>query len=565
MKIENLPITMRLVIGFGLVLGVFTALAVLALVEMRSLSALTDKLYRHPLAVSNAALKADGNIIAIHRSMKDVALAKSEAAMAAAVAAVDASERLVFENFDVIEERFLGDKRQVREARQAIEDWRPIREEVIALMRAGQRDQAAEITRGKGAAHVQLINRLMDGLVDFAENKADEFNATATEKRDQATFLLMGLQIGGMLLAALIGWAITRSICRPLGNLRTAMTGLSDGDLKTDIPHVENRSEIGDMARAVGVFKDAMIRTEQLNADRANVQAAQSRRTASVERLSQRFDEEAATLIESVSVSATQLEGTAGTLTTSMDTTAEKAMAISAASEEASANVQTVASAAEELSSSIGEIGRQVNQSTKIAAEAVEKADQTDGTVRGLVEAAQKIGDVVDLINDIASQTNLLALNATIEAARAGEAGKGFAVVAGEVKSLASQTAKATDEISQQITAIQQVSENAAESIGSIGKVIREISTIATTIAAAVEQQGAATQEISRNVQQAASGTKDVSDNVAMVSEATKSAGTETKEVLTSARQLSTRSDELRGVVAKFLQDMRETGADEAA
>ncbi len=565
MSIGNLRIITRLAIGFGLILVVFTGLAIWAIVEMQSLASLTEKLYRHPLTVSNAVLEADADIIAMHRGMKDVALASSPAAIDAAVRKVDDFEREIIDGFTLIEERFLGDKRQVTDALQAIRDWRAIRAEVIALMKAGRRDEAAEITRGRGARHVALINERMSGLITFAKTKADSFHTMATARRDSAMWVMTLLQIFGILLAGVTAWAITRSICRPLGALETAMGRLSAGDLETEIPYADNQSEIGDMARSVGVFKDQMNRAEQLNSERARTQATLSKRTEAVEQLSQAFDQEAVGIIEAVAGAAEQLEGTARTLTGTMDNTAERAVAISAASEEASANVQTVASASEELSISIGEIARQVTESNRIAADAVETAEKTDTTVRGLVEAAQQIGEVVDLINNIAAQTNLLALNATIEAARAGDAGKGFAVVASEVKNLANQTAKATDKISQQISAIQQVSESAAESISGIGNVIREINSITAGIASAVEQQGAATEEISRNVQQAANGTKEVSSNILEISDATKSAGSRTKEVLTAAGDLSERSDNLRQIVSRFLEDMRGQRAEVAA
>lgn len=266
-------------------------------------------------------------------------------------------------------------------------------------------------------------------------------------------------------------------------------------------------------------------------------------------------------VVETISSSATELEASAQTMTTVAEQTNERSGAVASASERASANVQTVATAAEELSASISEIGRQVTQSNTICGDAVEEAEHVNTTVKNLADGAQRIGEVVALINDIAEQTNLLALNATIEAARAGDAGKGFAVVANEVKSLANQTGKATEDIAAQISGIQGATQEAVGAIQGISKTIAKINEIAAAIAAAVEQQGTAIQEIARNVSQASTGTQEVSTNIASVSQIAAEAGQASGHVLAAARDLSNQSEMLRNEVDKFLKTIRSSAA----
>ena len=301
-----------------------------------------------------------------------------------------------------------------------------------------------------------------------------------------------------------------------------------------------NRAVYLDMDMALAVYNACVL-------------AEQVKRQQKIERLTSEFDSKAKAALETVSTAASQMEKTAQGMSATAEQTSQQAATVAAASEEASSNVQTVASAAEELSSSIGEISRQVIDSARISGEAAEEAERTNATVQGLNDAAQKIGDVLDLINDIANQTNLLALNATIEAARAGDAGKGFAVVASEVKTLADQTAKATDQIASQISSMQSETKAAVGAIGHISETIGQINEIATAISSAVEEQTAATSEISNNVQQAASGTQEVSSNISGVTEAASETGQSATQVFTAATQLNKEADSLRSEVEKFL------------
>ena len=373
--------------------------------------------------------------------------------------------------------------------------------------------------------------------------------------------LLNGVAVGlGVLLVLIVLLTVTlnRSVSRPLGRMTGAMQKLAAGDNATEVPSRERGDEIGDMARAVQVFKDNALEMERLK----SAQEAQARHTTEERRkamleLASAFEASVGSVVDAVAAASGELQSTAGGMTRTADEANRQASAVAAASEEASANVQTVAAATEELSASVNEISSQVARSAQIASGAVAEADQTNAQVQSLAETAHQIGEVVSLITDIAGQTNLLALNATIEAARAGEAGKGFAVVASEVKNLANQTAKATEDIGKQVAAIQSATQSSVAAIVGIGATIRQIDEVATAIAGAVEEQGAATREIAANVQQAAAGTAEVSANIVGVTEAAGETGAAAGRVLSAAESLAGLSSRLRGEVGRFLDHIR--------
>ena len=361
-----------------------------------------------------------------------------------------------------------------------------------------------------------------------------------------------------MLISIGVAWLVTRSVVRPLSGLKRRMASLSEGQLEAPVVYADRADEIGEMARTVQVFRDAMVETNRLREQQTETEQHQAeRRKADMNRLADQFESEVGQIINLVSTAAGQLEASSTTLSQTADTVEQISQQASHASSEATANVHSVAAASEELSSSVGEISRQVSASARIASEAVDQAQKTDSRISQLSQAAARIGDVVDLIQSIAGQTNLLALNATIEAARAGEAGRGFAVVAAEVKSLAEQTAKATDEISQQISDIQSATQDSVSAIKEIGATIARISEISSTIASAVEEQGAATKEISRNVQRAAQGTSQVASNISDVQRGASETGGASSQVLSAAQSLSGESNRLKREVATFMDTVR--------
>jgi methyl-accepting chemotaxis protein len=361
-----------------------------------------------------------------------------------------------------------------------------------------------------------------------------------------------------MLISIGIAWAASRSIVNPLSRLKARMAALSAGELALPVVDTVRRDEIGEMARTVQVFKDAMIESDRLRSEQADIEQRQlQQRKMDTHRLADDFEGAVGEIIETVSSSSTELEASASSLSSTAERSQTLAGMVATASEAASSNVQSVASATEEMTVSVNEISRQVQESARIANEAVDQARLTNDLVGELSQAAGRIGAVVELINNIAGQTNLLALNATIEAARAGEAGRGFAVVASEVKALAEQTAKATGEIGQQITGIQAATQGSVAAIKEIGLTIGRISEISSTIAAAVEEQGAATQEISRNVQQAAQGTMQVSTNISDVQRGASETGSASSQVLSAAQSMSRDSNRLKLEVSKFLNSVR--------
>lgn len=440
---------------------------------------------------------------------------------------------------------------------------------------------------------------------EVASKGANSVSAALASDRLKELCIAVGLVFATLTMGAMAFFVVIRRVAVPIIAMTTAMGRLANKDWTTEVVGQDRSDEIGQMAKAVQVFKDAGIENEKLQAEaektreyraqqeiekrRLSEEAAaeterklqeleeRMRRTAEEQKLAEErqrqenarqrtsemnqladaFEATVKVVVQTVSSSASEMQASSTSMSATAEETSRQATAVAAASEEASANVQTVASAAEELSSSVQEITRQVSNSSRMARQAVEQARATGQTVDGLAEAATKIGDVVKLITDIASQTNLLALNATIEAARAGEAGKGFAVVASEVKTLANQTAKATDEIAKQIHSIQGATQGTVQAIQSICTTIEQVNEAASAIASAVEEQGAATKEISRNVQQASEGTKEVSKNIVSVTQASSEVGSAALQMNDTASKLAKEASVLTVEVDKFIQKVR--------
>jgi methyl-accepting chemotaxis protein len=418
---------------------------------------------------------------------------------------------------------------------------------------------AAERAEKDLMTNYRSLQPVIDGLAVTVKQLVDNAKAAAADARE-TTGRQMKISIAAIIIAVvLLGLLIGRSITKPLGGLNSGIRRLGDGELDLVLPGLDRGDEIGDMARAVESCK---VKAQQRAAAEAAAKAEQDRLAAEQRKrdmlaLADQFEDAVGEIVETVSSASTELEASATTLTTTAEHAQEFTTLVAAASEEATTNVQSVASASEEMASSVNEISRQVQESSRIASEAVSQAHQTNDRVGELSVAAARIGDVVELINTIASQTNLLALNATIEAARAGDAGRGFAVVAAEVKQLAEQTAKATDQISQQIGGIQTATDQSVSAIREIGDTIGRMSEIAAAIASAVEEQGAATQEISRNVQHAATGTQQVSANIVEVQRGAGATGAASSQVLSAAQSLSRDSNRLKDEVSTFLRTVR--------
>jgi methyl-accepting chemotaxis protein len=430
---------------------------------------------------------------------------------------------------------------------------------LLKLSRANQNEEAGKLYKEEAGKAFNAVEADLDKLVDLNMRGADDATRSAAASYGTAwlaTFVFIAIGAAIAICAMVFVFA---SVARPLLALVAAMQRLGDGDFSVKLPGLGRKDEIGAMAGAVERFK---VKAEEKaregeEAKAEQVRIAVQRRKADMTKLADTFEAAIGEIIETVSSASTELEASATTLTKTAEMTQRLSTTVAAASDEASTNVQSVASATEEMASSVNEIGRQVEESKKIARDAVKQAEQTDARMAELSKAAHRIGDVIKLITTIAEQTNLLALNATIEAARAGEAGRGFAIVASEVKALAAQTASATGEISDQIDGIQNATKDSVTAIKLIGGTIGQISAIASAIAAAVEEQGSATQEIARNVQQAAAGTNQVASNITDVDRGASEVGSASTQVLSAAKALSTDSNRLKLEVQKFLTTVR--------
>ena len=398
-----------------------------------------------------------------------------------------------------------------------------------------------------GAGFVLALGSL---CVVYGSTGADLFGTLVTK------IFVSGVVI--VAIAALNLFLLVRDVLTPIRHIADTTLSLAHGGQMDDLDALGRRDELGDIAASVKTFAGIIAERRELAArEEGQKRQAEEERKAALRQMAELFESEVGSVIGSVTAAAQGLRASAGRMASTATAASDRASTVARAAEHASANVQTVASATEELSSSISEISGQVANSARIAGLAVQQAERTHGQVQGLAQAAQKIGNVVMLINDIASQTNLLALNATIEAARAGEAGKGFAVVASEVKNLANQTARATDEISEQISNVQKETMESVTAIDEIARTITEINQIAATIASAVDQQGSATREIARGVDQASSGTLEVTTNINGVSQAAAETGHAAAGILSAARDLAGTSESLKREVEKFLGTVR--------
>jgi methyl-accepting chemotaxis protein len=512
------------------------------------------------------AARANQNVIALNRAEFRVALDPSPENRQAVHGVIDEQMKLFDQRLEELgKTRDAQAMSMLPAVRDAMTEYQRALHNTLDLADGIKNMQLGEATiqlrdsamRSRAAA--EKLQGNVRTVADRLIERVEYFSKQASEEYETTSRLMVIVAAFGIVFGIVAGYLIGQfGIVKPINLLKVVMEAFARNDLKADVPGIERRDELGDMARTVEVFKKNGLEVERM---RGEQQAAEKRnaeqRKADMNKLADAFEGAVGEIIETVSSASTELEASATTLTATATRATQVTTAVAAASEEASTNVSAVASATEEMASSVNEISRQVQESARMAGEAVEQARRTNDRVGELSKAAGRIGDVVELINTIAGQTNLLALNATIEAARAGEAGRGFAVVASEVKALAEQTAKATGEIGQQIAGIQSATQDSVNAIREISGTIEKLSEISSTIAAAVEEQGAATQEISRNVQQAAQGTEQVSANITDVQRGAGETGSASSQVLSAAQSLSRDSNRLKLEVGEFLTTVR--------
>ena len=543
----------------------------LALTAYVSISALREQNENAEVMMSAgkrslAAVRASQNIISMNSAEFRSALDPRDENRLEARKVIEEQLKLFNERFEVVAKTSDAEARAlvpgVREAFAVYQQNQKATLAAIDAASSAKLTDSAEKLRGdvmKSYVAAETLRTKLRAVVDRLSKRVDEHEEVIAEEYASQSKLLIIISFACVACGMLLGFVIGQyGVAKPLRAMVDLLQSLAGGKFEIDIHSTERKDEIGDVAKSALVFKQNGLAKIQLEAEQKEAEAriAQQRK-ADMHKLADDFESAVGEIINVVSSASNELEASANTLTATAERSQQVSTTVAAASEEASTNVQSVASATEELTSSVNEISRQVQESARMAGDAVGQARQTTDRVSELSKAASRIGDVVDLINTIAGQTNLLALNATIEAARAGDAGRGFAVVASEVKALAEQTAKATGEIGQQIAGIQSATQDSVSAIRGISDTIAKLSEISSTIAAAVEEQGAATQEISRNVQNAAQGTQQVSSNITDVQRGASETGSASTQVLSAAKSLSSDSHRLKLEVGRFLGTVR--------
>ncbi|WP_421709523.1 methyl-accepting chemotaxis protein [Algihabitans sp.] len=562
--LNDLKIATRLKTGFASVLVLMVLLTLFAIQQVNQINASLTQINEVNSVKQRYAINFRGSVHDRAIALRDVLLLSDPAAIEAELELIANLEE-DYADSAVALDRIFAERRDIKDSEREFlaeikrieADTMPLIRDVVALRAAGQTTEAlVMLVEGARPGFVEWLARI-NRFIDHQEALSNETASHArrvAEGFELTMILLCGLALA--LSAGVVWWAIAS--VRPLCQLVEATHTLAQGDLSVDIPSAVGRDEVGALLQAVQVFKDNMLRSRQLEAatEAERAEAAEERRR-SFRDLADRFEQSVGALVGTSAESARSIKSTAEQVAQDASLANQRSSAVAELTESAARNVESVAAAAEELSDSIREVSAKVAEAASVATTASEHAERTNATVGGLKDSAEKIGDIVKLINEIAEQTNLLALNATIEAARAGEAGKGFAVVASEVKSLASQTAKATDEIGQQIAAMQEVSSDAAQAMETIRNTNHEMSAIAADIAATVEQQSATTSEIAKSAQEAAAGSQRSAETLSDVSEASSKNSAAADSLLELSSDLSGLSGDLNSRVADFLADIR--------
>ncbi|MBF9233002.1 methyl-accepting chemotaxis protein [Microvirga alba] len=541
--LNNLKLLVKLAIPVVLMIAVTIGLITLASRGLDTLAENTHDLAEVTGARLRLVLETKINVNEANNQAKNLIIETNSEEMASSEKRYREAEQAALKSLDgLIALADTPERRAMnQDLKRTVEEFFAVMDKAAALALKNENQAAYKISSTEARALRNKVQQFLDERTEASGKAFDAANADAAALASSTSRTLIIASVIGLVLAvSLLGAIALAGIARPLGDITGAMGRLATGDLTVSVTGAERKDEVGQLARALQVFKDNAIEARRLEAEQAAENEAKMRRALILDELTQKFEANVSSLTQGLASAATEMEATAQSMSSTAQQTNNQAVNVASAAEQTSANVQTVAAATEELSISVQEISNQVSHSMTIAGTAVEEAKRTDGTVKALAATAEKINNVITLINNIAGQTNLLALNATIEAARAGEAGKGFAVVASEVKELAGQTAKATDEIGQQIA-----------------KIISETSNISTGIAAAIEEQGAATREIARNVSEAARGTEQVTLNISEVKRGAGETGAAASQVLGAAQELARHSSNLSREVQSFLSDVK--------
>jgi methyl-accepting chemotaxis protein len=559
MSFATLSIRTRLILSFTALVLVLVSLGTVSVIGVDRLSTAATKVAETSLPQVRYASTLRGDIEDTDRSVLFLILFNKPSDMASEEGWLNKKLDAVAATLQSFEA--LADTPEQRETLDAFKThwdaYLASARQVVALSKSGDKAGAFAEDRKTASDTLLLASQDCGHLIELSKADAQSSVAAGHAAAADVRFLILAGLVVAVALSIGLTVIIVRVIGRDVGSITRSMRQLAAGDLNTDVPLRGRATEMGTIADSVQVFKDNMIAADLMSTEQQAERQARQQRSDRLESLVTDFEKQISGTVTMLASASTEMEATARSMTGSAAQTDRQANAVASAAQDSSVGVQTVAAASEQLASSITEINRQVTSSAALTDKVVSNVRQTDHTVQALAESAGRIGQVVTLINSIASQTNLLALNATIEAARAGDAGKGFAVVASEVKSLAQQTAKATEEIGGQIAQVQQATHSAVEAIKQISVMIEEVGSITTSIAAAVEEQGAATAEIARNVQQTAASTQTVTSNIAGVSHAANDTGAAATQVLGAAGDLSRQAENLSAEVNSFIAKIR--------